>query len=214
MLIFILNDFRFNNKDIKDSIIDIILFFGFLLSIHYIIKDFIKLSYFTLICMTIIIYLSGWIENRLWELIALITVVANMLLNHEDAYLIYVDTKNSLCTDINFYKNRQIHKIKFIYLKLKFNIAIIFLYLYIQLTENINIFGRFFIYDSKENKLTDFMRIFYKGTDKLLCLFIILIVLSLLSKCKRVKEKADELITKLKTRFINAFELIIGYKIS
>lgn len=215
LLIYIL-DFIFVNKVSSNNVIFIkflsiiIIIIGMLLAIHIFLKYFLEIDYFMLLGVVIIIYLAGWLENRTWEFIALIAVVANMLLNYDDAQLIYVDITNKLCPHINFYKSKKEHEIKFFYLKLKFNIALIFLYLYIQFSDNINILGnKLGLLYGGEGKLDDFMKVFIKGSDRIFGFLIIIIILVLLLKCKLVKNGVNKIIEKIKINYKNAFERMI-----
>ena len=132
-----------------------------------------------------------------------------MLLNYDYAQILYEDANKNLITDISFYKSRQAHKIKFSYLKLKFNIALVFLYLYIQFSDNIDILANKLGAFYGEGKLDCFMKVFYKGSDKILGFLIILNILVLLLKLKMVKCGVDKLIEKIKTSYKNTFERMI-----
>lgn len=207
-------DFIFVNKESSNIIVFInftrfiIIVISLFLSLHFILKYLLKLDYFTMVVLGAIIYLAGWLESRTWEFIALIAVVINMLLNYDDAKILYEDAKENSNKDISFYENRQEHKIKFSYLKLKFNIALVFLYLYIQLSDNIDILGNLLWFSTGDGRLDAFMKVFFKGSDKVLIFLIIINILVLLLKCKWVKSKVDNLIEKLKNNYIKAFERI------
>ena len=177
--------------------------------IHITIKYLLGFSYVAVSLGVLLIYMAGWLESRRWEFIALIAVVVNMLLNFDDAQVVYVDIKNKLCPSINFYKSNQAYKIKFLYLKLKFNIAVIFLYIYITLTENINIFGKLLLDEFKDDEYYAFMKIFLKGSDRVFCILVIALIVVLIFRIKFAREKYNSVVDKLRKYYVKAFDEII-----
>lgn len=193
--------------NISESLLMIIFMVRFF---HFTIKYLLASNYIVVFLGVLLIYITGWIESKSWQFIALIIVVVNMLLNYEDAQLIYLDIKKNFFKDINFYKDEQAHKMKFLYLKLKFNIAVIFLYVYIILTKDIKIIGKLLPDEFEVGIFYAFMKVFYKGTDRVFCLLLIAILIVLILNKEFFRKKYDSALNKIRKYYIKAFDEITG----